>query len=120
MGPETNDPALGGAGVQLGGEPGPYKAQPLKTQGRTVLKEADFGHLIGSPRVIIDRDNSKAVVWVAGKPWGWSDPTIEFLNPASPGVDRYAQELLGRIRAAGEREANRKARQREAKLRGDL
>lgn len=86
-------------------------------QQRTVLKEADYGHLIGSPRVVVDRYADKAVVWCHAKPWGMPDPEREFLNPHSPRVDLYAQELLGRLRAKGEREAERRERILEAKLR---
>lgn len=76
---------------------------------REVLK-ADNGHFVGSPRVVIDRDKDKAVVWLSSAPWGWGDCRLEFLNPASPGVRRYADKLLKRVAEAGEKERLRRER----------
>lgn len=85
-------------------------------QGRRVLKD-EFARLIGSPKVVIDRDDRRAVVWIADRPWGWLNTTREFLNPRSPGIDRYAEKLLARIRASAEQEQGRKERLKQAKRR---
>jgi hypothetical protein len=99
-----------------------YSGKPAKGQRkpepRTVLKEREVGYLIGNPMVAIDRDERKAVVWIANRPRGFlTNSEREFLNPLSAGVERYASKLLASIRAEGEREAARQERYREAKRR---
>jgi hypothetical protein len=95
----------------------PAKRQ-RKPEPRTVLKEREVGYLIGNPMVVIDRDERKAVVWIANRPRGFlTNSEREFLNPLSAGVERYASKLLASIRAEGEREAARQERYREAKRR---
>jgi hypothetical protein len=66
-----------------------------------ILKDRAFGHLIGSPEVIIERRNGSAFVSVHPRPWGWQNVDREFLRPDSPGVDRYALALVQRIHEAG-------------------
>lgn len=74
-------------------------------------------HLIGGPLVVIAKRGASAFVWIERKPWGWLLPTMEFLNPESPGVRRYAEKLLTRIGTEAEAAAKRKARLQEAKRR---
>lgn len=72
-----------------------------KAGGLSVLKDKLFGHLIGDPRVIIERRAGSAFVSVRPRPWGWNNVDREFLQPDSPGVERYAQSLVQRIHDAG-------------------
>lgn len=83
-------------------------------QQRTVLK-VENGHLIGGPQVVVDRHESKALVYVLNRPWGLQNTDKEFLNPLSPRVDAYAADLLGRLRLKAEREFQRKERVAEAR-----
>ena len=91
-----------------------------------VLKDRKFGRLLGNPCVIIWRERSRAFVLlrcfrterrgteeqtiIERAPWGWSNADREFLNPDSPGVNRYALRLVRRIREEGTEEHARRSR----------
>lgn len=94
--------------------------------GVRILRDREFGHLLGNPCVIVQREKSRAFVLlrcitkvrhgqqeqtvVDRRPWGWDNPDREFLNPNSPGVERYAQALVKRIHEAGKLEQQRRDR----------
>jgi hypothetical protein len=110
----TNSSVLECAGRKILSRIGP------KTQREQVVFKEELAHLIGGPRVVIERDGSTVTVWMHSPPWGWGNQARQFINPQSQGPERYAAELRERIRAACERERARKERLAAAKLRGDL
>ena len=67
-------------------------------------------HLIGGPRVVVERHISRAFVWVENPIWGWPDAQREFLSPESPAIFKYAQALALRIRDAAHAEEARRSR----------
>ena len=121
MAPNASDPAAedGAGDVRfLGGleQPG-HSKKPREKQvcsaGVTYQRvTGDVGpiHLIGGPRVVVERHASRAFVWVENPIWGWPDARREFLNPASPAILKYAQALALRIRDAALSEEARRAR----------
>ena len=73
---------------------------------RTELRNDDALGVIGAPRVVILRTPVGTQVSIEpDAPWGWADPTRLFLNPDSPGVQRYARSLYDRLYAAAQKEA---------------
>jgi hypothetical protein len=129
MGEETNDPAgKGGAGVQLGGEPGSYSKTASEKQGRKAAGESvtyqrvtgDIGPVsvlakrgCPPPAVVVERHQHKALVYYSSPPWGWGAQLGEFLDPGSPAVLRYAQRLALKLREAALVEQGRRIRNRE-------
>jgi hypothetical protein len=111
----------GRAGVLHDGEPGLYEPAPAQKQiNQTVLKVKD-AHLIGGPRVVINRLPSVAEVYLANAPWGWGSCRIEFLNPRPGGkAERYAAKLQERIEQAAARERERRNRITLAKIEAKL
>lgn len=90
--------------------------RPEKQSGSTgitfqrVTGEVGPIHLIGGPRVVVERHTSRAFVWVENPIWEWPDARREFLNPASPAILKYAQALALRIRDAALAEEARRVR----------
>ena len=74
---------------------------PVNTQPRqpVVLKDDEALASIGTPRVVVTYRKGSAFVNVDRPMWGWGNVEREFLNPDSPGVMRYAQELFARLAA---------------------
>lgn len=75
------------------------------------------------PRVVVQRQPSKAFVWISAAPWGMSDGLREFLEPEHPSVERYATLLALKLRNAATKERDRRTklkemvqREREARL----
>jgi hypothetical protein len=85
--------------------------------GVRVLQDREFGHLIGSPKVLVEHRGGSAFVSVQPRPWGWQNVDREFLNANSPGVSRYADKLLAAIHETGKREHERRERLKEARQR---
>jgi hypothetical protein len=83
--------------------------------GRTILADDEYGHLIGSPKVVVDRHPNGATVTLQQAPWGFSRTHLEFLSANDPAIDSFVQELLTRVRLLGEREWNRREKRRHAK-----
>jgi hypothetical protein len=83
--------------------------------GRTILADYEYGHLIGSPKVVIDRHATGATVTLQQAPWGFSRTHLEFLSANDPAIDSFVQELLTRVRLLGEREWDRREKRRQAK-----
>lgn len=74
-------------------------------------------HLIGGPRVVVERHATRAFCWVENPVWGWPDARREFLNPVSPAILKYAQALAFHIRDAALAAEAKRARITDARKR---
>lgn len=100
----------GGPG-ELARAPESYSENGPKRQGPAPL------WMIGHPRVLVEHRNGSAFVKMENRPWGWLDPSKEFLNPRGSGLKRYIADLEARIAKAAWDEASRRERLNEAKRR---
>jgi hypothetical protein len=83
--------------------------------GRTTHVDREYGHLIGSPVIVVDRHATGATVHLAQGPWGWTRTSLEFASPTDPAIDQFVQELVARVSLAGEREWERREQRLRAK-----
>lgn len=128
MGLNASDPAAkDGAGVSLATNAPAYSAKPVEKQASArlpvgVTQQIVVGpvgpiHLVGSPRVVVERHPTRAFVWVDNPIWGWPPALREFLNPNSPTILKYAFALAEQIKDAAEKQEARLARIVEARKR---
>jgi hypothetical protein len=104
-----------------------------KGSGIQILKDREFGHLLGHPVVVVDQrpgvtfvllrtllkefQNGRQVSVLGRRPRGWPNLDKEFLSLTGKGIAarKYADGVLRLIHDAGEREHQR--REREVRLR---
>lgn len=83
--------------------------------GIRVLRDRDFGYLLGDPRIVIEPCGNSVFVSVRPRPWAWSNVDKEFLFGV--GAERYARKLLDRVHSEGQREHDRREALKAARLR---
>ena len=93
-----------GPECQLAGDNGAYRGKTAKKQdGAVVLRQYVTGfkapiHLLAErggnpPAVWIDRYPNRVIVGMDNRPWGWSNPTREFLDINGTAAEAYARSL---------------------------
>ena len=96
---------------------GKIQSRSAGTTYQRVTGEVGPIHLLGGPRVVVERHATRAFVWVENPIWGWPDARREFLRPDSPAVVKYALALASRIKDAALAEQHRQARMQDARQR---
>ena len=69
------------------------------------------------PAVWIDRYPNRVIVGMDNRPWGWSNPTREFLDVSGTAAEAYARSLGQKLIDAANAKAADIARRREARWR---